>query len=60
MEVETREVQTGCKEKSVHHQDREALEKVVKRGCAASILRGFQNLVWSKTWSHAALTRKLD
>lgn len=40
-----REVWTlGCKEKSVHHEDSEALEKTVQKGCAVSILGSFQNM----------------
>lgn len=40
-----REVWTvGCKEKSAHHEDSEALEKTVQKGCAVSILGSPQNL----------------
>lgn len=34
----------GCKEKSVHHEDSDILEKTVQKGCAVSILGSFQNL----------------
>lgn len=34
----------GCKEKSVHHEDSDILEKTLQKGCAFSILGSFQNL----------------
>ena len=56
-EDERREIQAGYQESLFHHDDGQAVEQVVHRTCAFSVLGGFQettkamnNLFWPQTW----------
>lgn len=45
------EVQTGYKEKLLHHEDSPALEQATHRGYAVSVLEGFKIQLYKALWS---------